>query len=54
MSKILSIVLENVRAKSAALGVKPNGNAPEKFALVIKSDLPKWARVVKNSGAKPD
>jgi hypothetical protein len=30
------------------------GDAREKFAAVIKSGLPKWAKVIKESGIKPD
>ena len=30
------------------------GNSPDEFAAVIKSDIPKWAKVVKDSGMKAD
>jgi tripartite-type tricarboxylate transporter receptor subunit TctC len=30
------------------------GGTPEEFAKIIRSDLAKWARVVKESGAKVD
>jgi len=32
-------------------GLVAVGNTPEQFAALIKSELPKWARVVKESGA---
>ena len=33
---------------------KPVGNSPEAFAAIIKADIPKWAKVIKDSGAKQD
>ena len=33
-------------------GLDAVGNTPEQFAALIKSELPKWAKVVKESGAK--
>jgi tripartite-type tricarboxylate transporter receptor subunit TctC len=32
-------------------GLVAVGNTPEQFAALIKSELPKWTRVVKESGA---
>ena len=30
------------------------GGTPEKFAAYIKSEIPKWAKVIKDSGARAD
>lgn len=35
-------------------GAEPVGNSPEEFAAVIKSELAKWAKVVKAAGIKPE
>ncbi len=38
----------------AGLGVEIIGNSPDDFARVIRSDIVKWGKVVKDSGAKAD
>ena len=35
-------------------GADPAGGTPEQFATLIKDELPRWSRVVKESGAKVD
>jgi tripartite-type tricarboxylate transporter receptor subunit TctC len=35
-------------------GIEPVGNTPEEFAAQIRSDLERWARVVKTAGVKPE
>lgn len=37
-----------------ALGMDIIGSTPEKFDATIKSEIPKWAEVIKRSGAKID
>lgn len=44
----------DVRAKLAGLGLEVIGNSPDEFAAVIKSEIPKWAKLIKESGIKPD
>jgi tripartite-type tricarboxylate transporter receptor subunit TctC len=34
--------------------MEPVGNSPQEFALVIKSDVTNWAKVIRESGAKPE
>jgi len=34
-------------------GAEAIGNSPEEFSTHIKSELAKWAQVVKSIGAKP-
>ena len=38
----------------AGLGVEIIGNSPDDFARVIRSDIVKWGKVVKDTGAKAD
>ena len=40
------------RERIAGQGADLIGNTAEQFAAIIKSDVPKWAQVVKASGAK--
>jgi tripartite-type tricarboxylate transporter receptor subunit TctC len=35
-------------------GMEPIGSTPEQFDALIKSEIDKWAKVVKQSGAKVD
>ena len=48
------LALPDLRASLADLGLEPIGNSPEEFAAVIKSEIPKWAKVIKEAGIKPD
>lgn len=41
-----------MRAKFAQLGLDTVGNSPEELATVVKTDLPKWAKVIKEAGIK--
>ena len=43
-----------MRERLAALGAEPIGNKPDEFAAFIKSEIQKYAKVVKASGAKAD
>ncbi len=38
----------------AGVGCEPYKGTPEQFAAVVREDLPKWARIVKDSGATVD
>ncbi len=51
-AKILK--LPEVRERYAALGAEPVGSTPGEFAAYCRSELAKWAKVVKESGAKAD
>jgi tripartite-type tricarboxylate transporter receptor subunit TctC len=42
------------RERLVALGAEPVGNTPAEFADYIRSEIPKWARVIKAAGIKPD
>jgi tripartite-type tricarboxylate transporter receptor subunit TctC len=42
--------LPDVRAKLEAAGIEIQGGSPEDYAALIKSDLAKWGKVVKEAG----
>ena len=42
----------DVQQKLASLGIDSVGNSPDEFAAYIKNEIPKWAAVIKASGAK--
>ena len=52
MNKVLQS--PEVRQRMAAIGLTPVGNTPEQFDAYIREEIPKWARVVKASGATAD
>jgi tripartite-type tricarboxylate transporter receptor subunit TctC len=43
-----------IKEKMLAQGAIPSGNTPQEFAKLIDSEITKWAKVVKDSGAKVD
>jgi tripartite-type tricarboxylate transporter receptor subunit TctC len=46
--------LADVRERFAALGAEVIGGTPDAFAAYIKKEIPKWTKVVKESGARAD
>ena len=48
------VAMPEVREIYAQQGADAVGAGPEVFARVIRADIPKWARVVKDSGARVD
>jgi tripartite-type tricarboxylate transporter receptor subunit TctC len=48
------LALPETRRRLADIGAEPIGNSPEEFSVVIKSEIVKWARVIRQSGARPD
>ena len=46
--------LTDLRAKFADSGLEVIGNSPDQFSAVIRSEIPKWAKVIKDIGIKPD
>jgi len=54
LETVRALALPDVRAKLADLGFEIIGNSPDEFAMVIKSEIPKWAKLIKESGIKPD
>jgi tripartite-type tricarboxylate transporter receptor subunit TctC len=49
-----ALKLPDVREKIIAQGMYPVGNAPEQFAAHIRSEMAKYAKVVKEAGIKAD
>jgi tripartite-type tricarboxylate transporter receptor subunit TctC len=43
-----------MKAQLLALGIEPGASSPEDFAALIRAELPKWAAIVKKSGATAD
>jgi len=54
LETVKALALPDLHAKLADLGMEGIGNSPDEFAAVIKSGIPKWAKVIKESGIKPD
>jgi tripartite-type tricarboxylate transporter receptor subunit TctC len=42
------------RARFAANGLDPLPGSPERFAALIRSEVVKWAKVVRAAGIKPE
>jgi tripartite-type tricarboxylate transporter receptor subunit TctC len=49
---VKSLQLPDVQERLTGLGADVVGNTPEEFAAFLKADAAKWAKVVKESGAK--
>ena len=45
---------KDVLDKLAGVGCEPYKSTPEQFAAVVRDDLPRWAKIVKDSGATID
>ena len=44
----------DIRARMADLGFEPAGGPPQELADLQRAEIPKWAKVVKEAGIKPD
>lgn len=49
-----AVAAPDVREKLAAVGCEPLALGHEAFAALVKNELPRWARIVKDSGATID
>ena len=54
LETVRALALPDLRAKLAHLGMEGIGNSPDEFAAVIKSEIPRWAKVIKEAGIKAD
>ena len=59
VTKLNSVIVKIIhtpdfKLKIEAMGGIPVGSTPEEVTEVIKKDIPKWAKLVKESGAKVD
>ena len=52
--KLNAVVAMHDREKLLGQGLEPIGGTPEQFGAYIKSEIAKWAKVVKASGARPE
>ena len=52
LETVKALALPDLRAKLADLGVEGIPSSPDEFAAAIKSEIPKWAKVIKESGIK--
>jgi tripartite-type tricarboxylate transporter receptor subunit TctC len=50
LSKVLQ--LPDVRERMAGLGMEAAGSTPGEFAVLVRSDVAKWSRVVRESGIR--
>jgi len=44
---------QDIREKMLREGFEPVGNGPEQFSKFIREEIPRWDRVVKTAGIKP-
>jgi tripartite-type tricarboxylate transporter receptor subunit TctC len=51
---VAALRLPDIREKFQAMGAEPAPTTPEAFAAFIKSEQAKYAKIVKDSGAKVD
>ncbi len=51
---VMVLHMPDVKERFAGQGFDIIGNTPEQFSNQIKADVPKWAKVIKDSGAKVD
>ncbi len=49
-----ALKMDDVRARLTAAGIEIQGGTPEQFAGVIKSEIDKWGRVVREAGLQPE
>jgi tripartite-type tricarboxylate transporter receptor subunit TctC len=54
LETVKALALPDLRAKLADLGLEAIGDSPDELATVIKTEIPKWAKVIKEAGIKPD
>ena len=48
------LLLADVKEKLAVQGIEAQGGTPAGFSAFLKSEIPKWTKVVRESGAKPE
>ena len=48
------LAMPDVKEKLATLGLEAAPGTPDQLATLVQSEMAKWAKVVKESGAKPD
>ena len=51
---VRALSTSEVKERLVAQGMDSIGNSPEQFAAYIRTDIARWADVIKKSGAKPE
>jgi tripartite-type tricarboxylate transporter receptor subunit TctC len=51
---VKAVSAAETRTEFAQLGIEAIGNSPQEFSAMIKSEIPKWAKVIRQAGIKPD
>jgi len=51
---VRALAQPDVKERLAAMGAEPVGDTPEQFGAFVKSEIAKYAKVVKDSGARVD
>ena len=46
--------MEDVRSRLMGAGIEIQGGTPEAFAEVIRIEVDKWGRIVKEAGIQPE
>jgi tripartite-type tricarboxylate transporter receptor subunit TctC len=54
LETVRALARPDLRARLADQGLEGIGNSPDEFLAIIKSEIPKWAKVIKESHMKPD
>ena len=49
-----ALKLEDVRSRLSGAGIEIQGGTPEQFGNVIKSEVDKWGKIVKEAGIQPE
>jgi tripartite-type tricarboxylate transporter receptor subunit TctC len=49
-----ALASEQVRERFKAAGVEPSGSSAAALGALVKTEVPKWRRVIQESGAKLD
>lgn len=49
-----ALATNELKERLAAQGVEARGGKPDEFASFLRSEIPKWTKVVRDSGAKPE
>jgi tripartite-type tricarboxylate transporter receptor subunit TctC len=49
-----ALQLEDVRSRLTGAGIEIQGGTPEHFGNVIRAEVEKWGRIVKEAGIQPE
>jgi tripartite-type tricarboxylate transporter receptor subunit TctC len=52
LETVKALSASDLRGKLADIGSEGIGNSPDAFAAIIKSEIPKWAKVIKDAGIR--